>query len=61
VTQEERIHGQEINVTHKKAARTRRVVPFVGTAIDEIEVFPGTSPLSSATSDGRNMPGLPSS
>jgi hypothetical protein len=61
VTREERIHGQEINATHKKAARTRRALRFVGTAIDELEVFPSTSPSSSATSNGRNMPGLPSS
>ena len=61
VTQEELIHGQEINVTHKKSARTRRALRFVCTAIDELEVFPSTSPPSSATSNGRNMPGLRSS
>ena len=46
MTQEERIHCQEINATHKQAARTQRALCFVGPAIDELEVFPSTSPPS---------------
>jgi hypothetical protein len=38
VTQEERILGQQINVTHQKAAITQRVLRFMGTATEDLEV-----------------------
>jgi hypothetical protein len=41
-------------MTHKKAARTRRALRFVSTAIDDLEVFQEPSPPSSSISNGRN-------
>jgi hypothetical protein len=40
--------------------KQRLSLQFVGTAIGKVKVFSRTSPSSSATSNGRNMPVLPS-
>jgi hypothetical protein len=42
----------------KEHKKTRRALRLVGAAIGELEVFQEESRLSSATSNGRNMPVL---